>query len=307
MSVADRAGATAALPLAAAIDALLGEPPAVVHPVVWMGKAIGVAEGALQRGSPLVQLFGGALLAGGGAAICYAGGVAIDRLTAGRVWLLPLRALVLKCCLAWRALDLAAARVEVSLGVGDLAGARDGLRWLVSRETVGLSAEQVAAAAVESVAENFSDSLIGPALAYSAGGLGGALAYRWLNTADAMIGYRGRYEWIGKTAARLDDFANLVPARLAALLLIAAGPDRRAGLMALGRDRGQTASPNAGWPMAAMAGLLGRALEKPGHYRLNAGAPAPDAADIAAARRTARLAWLILLAAFLLAHLAWRR
>ncbi|GIW07943.1 MAG: hypothetical protein KatS3mg060_2748 [Dehalococcoidia bacterium] len=144
---------------------------------------------------------------------------------------------LLKCCFAWRALDEAAARVEHCLASGDLSTARAALRSLVSRDTRSLDAGQAAAAAIESLAENYSDSLVAPALAYAAAGLGGAFAYRWLNTADAMIGYRGRYEWAGKPAARLDDAANLVPARLAAGLLIAAGGDRRRAVEVLRRDR----------------------------------------------------------------------
>lgn len=297
----------ATLLLAALIDWGFGEPPPTLHPVVWMGRLIAAAEPLILRGSSHRQLALGGLLAAGGAVAWFALGWTVDRLATRSALWLPLQAWLLKCSLAWRALDEAAAAVERQLRAGDLAGARVALRSLVSRETATLDAEQVAAAAIESVAENVGDSLVGPVLAYLAGGLGGALAYRWLNTADAMVGYRGRFEWAGKPAARLDDLANLLPARLAAALLVAAGGDRRGALRVLAADRRQTASPNAGWPMAAMAGALGRALEKPGHYRLNAAAPPPCSADIAAARRLAGHAWLVFVVALVGALMLRRR
>ncbi|MCS6803185.1 MAG: adenosylcobinamide-phosphate synthase CbiB [Chloroflexota bacterium] len=284
------------LALAALLDWALAEPPSAVHPVVWMGRLLAAAEPALLRGPSSRQLVVGALVAAGGAGGWFVVGRALDQFLVRSALFLPLRAWLLKCCFAWRALDEAAARVEGLLREGRLAAAQTAVQSLVSRETAALDAEQVAAAAIESVAENLGDSLVGPVLAYAVGGLGGAFAYRWVNTADAMVGYRGRFEWGGKAAARLDDLANFVPARLAAALLLLCGGDRRSGLDALRRDRGQTASPNAGWPMATMAGLLGRSLEKPGAYRLNASAPAPGPSDILAARRIVARAWLLLAA-----------
>jgi adenosylcobinamide-phosphate synthase len=129
---------------------------------------------------------------------------------------------------------------------------------------------------VESVAENLTDSVLAPACFYLAFGLPGAAVYRVINTADAMIGYRdGVLEHFGKVAARLDDLLNLVPARLAALVLVTAaltpGFDARAAWSVLRRDRRRTASPNAGWTMSAMAGALGVTLEKRETYRLGDG------------------------------------
>ena len=153
----------------------------------------------------------------------------------------------------------------------------------MSRETRGLSAAEVTSATVESVAENFTDSVAAPLLAYAAGGLPAAWAYRALNTADAMWGYRdARYERFGKVAARLDDAVNLVPARLAAVALAGgaavAGENGSGAARLAWRDHRRTASPNAGWPMAAMAGALDVGLEKRGAYRLG-DAPLPDSVD----------------------------
>jgi adenosylcobinamide-phosphate synthase len=180
--------------------------------------------------------------------------------------------------------------VAADLRADDLAAARLAVGYhLVSRPTAELDARHVASATVESVAENLTDSLVAPALLFLAGGLGAAAAYRVVNTADAMIGYRrGPLEYFGKAAARLDDLLNLIPARLAGLSVVAGaaltGQSGRGALTCLRRARGRTASPNAGWTMSAMAGALGVALEKPGAYRLGAG-ELPVAADIARALR----------------------
>jgi adenosylcobinamide-phosphate synthase len=130
----------------------------------------------------------------------------------------------------------------------------------------------VVSAAVESVAENTGDSLVAPLFYFLLLGVPGAIGYRVVNTLDAMIGYHGKYEYLGKFAARLDDVLNYIPARIAALWLVAAAfIMRKNGCQAWRtalREHGQTESPNAGWPMAAMAGALNTQLEKVGQYRL---------------------------------------
>src|SRR5262249_11437966 len=155
----------------------------------------------------------------------------------------------------------AAAVVGRALAAGDLAAARLGLRSLVSRDTSALDPPLLAAAAVESVAENASDSLVAPLFFFVLGGVPAALAYRACNTLDAPLGHRGEAGWRGEAAARLDDAANLVPARLTAALLVVAsalvGASASGALRAWWRDGARTESPNAGRPMAAMAGALG--------------------------------------------------
>jgi len=147
----------------------------------------------------------------------------------------------------------------------------------------------IAAAAIQSVAENTTDSFVGPWLAFSIFGVPGAVAYRAVNTLDSMLGYRGAYEYLGKVSARLDDLVNLIPARVSALLLLLSGfwqrlPAAR-GWRTLRMDRRLTPSPNAGWTISAMSGLLGVALEKSGHYRIGDGLPDPDSTDIRASVR----------------------
>jgi adenosylcobinamide-phosphate synthase len=180
---------------------------------------------------------------------------------------------------------------------------------IVSRPTAGLDAARVAAAAIESVAENASDSVVAPLFWYAAGGLPAAWVYRAVNTMDAMIGYRNaRYEHLGKAAARLDDALNWVPARLTAWLLVALAPLAGGGAAAarqtMARDGAATASPNAGQPMAAMAGALGVELEKVGHYVLGRGQRLPGPDDL---RRAIRLLRLVSFGAVVLAAAARRR
>ena len=145
----------------------------------------------------------------------------------------------------------------------------------------------MAAAAIESTAENSCDSIVAPFFYYVSFGLPGALAYRAVNTLDAMIGYRGRFEHLGKASARLDDLLNLIPARVCTLLLLlagaASGRSFAQGLRVWRRDRHKTASPNAGQAMAAMAGLLGVRLEKRDDYVLGADLRDAAAADIGGA------------------------
>jgi adenosylcobinamide-phosphate synthase len=278
-----------AVMLAAAIglDLLLGEPPAAVHPVVVTGRAIAALERRAPRRSPAAQLAYGAAMA---VVVPGAAGVAaalVER-WGGRSALGTAGAIVLlKSSFAVRALLAASESVRAPLARGDLDAARAALRSLVSRDTGGLSAPLIAAAAIESLAENLTDSALAPWLAYAVCGLPGAAVYRALNTMDSMIGYRGRYEYLGKAAARADDLANLVPARLGAALIalaapVAGGSTRRAVSTTL-RDHRRTASPNAGWTMAAIAGALDRRLDKVGAYRLGRGGP-PAADDIRRAR-----------------------
>jgi adenosylcobinamide-phosphate synthase len=267
---------------ALALDVVFGEPPAWLHPVVWMGRM----QQALRRLAPkrpLLAFFWGAFMAAAGP--CVFGGLAWLLLAHTHDvvrWILAV--FLLKSAFAVRALAMAGWNVSRPLAAGNLDAARAALGGLVSRDTKVLAAPLVAAAAVESVAENTSDSIVAPFLFYALGGVPGALAYRAINTLDAMIGYRGELEWLGKAAARLDDLVNLVPARVTALLLALAAPLARGSVARAAaiwaRDRRLTESPNAGHPMAAMAGVLGVELEKIGHYRLGGGLRAPEAADV---------------------------
>jgi adenosylcobinamide-phosphate synthase len=296
---------------AIAFDLVFGEPPARLHPVVWIGRF----QSALRRFAsptlaPVPAFAFGLLMALAGPLVFGLGCWWVLSLLA--VAAFPLRIIaaifLLKSAFAARALAAAATAVHVPLARGepsDLAAARAGLRSLVSRDTAELDASEIAGAAIESVAENASDSVVAPLFYYVVGGVPAALAYRAVNTLDAMIGYRGPTEWLGKAAARLDDAANFIPARLTALLLAAAsgaggGSPARALALWL-RDGRKTESPNAGRPMAAMAGALGVELSKRGAYVLGAGMRAPEASDLTRAVRifavAAALAFAVAIAA----------
>ncbi len=302
----------AALAAALLIDVLLGDPPNRYHPVAWMGTAIGWRK-ARARGGRIGRFAWGLGILLGGVGMSALAGWAVERGTAR--WPRWLRAIVLgavlKSTFSLRGLARAAREVHIALTRGDLIEARRALAWhLVSRPTANLSASQVAAATIESVAENTSDGVIAPLFYYGLGGLPAALAYRFVNTADAMLGYRDDvHEWLGKGPARADDALNLVPARLTALALVVAawlrGEDARGAWRVWCRDAGKTSSPNAGHPMSAMAGALGVELEKVGHYRLGRGSPPPHPQDIERAVRLAHTAVLVALMGGVL--LAWWR
>ena len=284
----------AVLLLALLLDLALGEPPNRLHPTVWMGQTVSLA-GRIAPGpqrSPAGQLLAGLLMA---LLLPAAWGALAWAIAAGLSALHPLAYLIvaaalLKTAFSVRMLRRVAARVGRLLAAGDLAAARREMSALVSRDAATLTAGQMAAAAIESVAENITDSVVAPLLAFALFGLPGAAAYRALNTLDSMVGYHGRYEYLGKASARLDDLANLLPARLAALLLCLAiallpGMSGRRAVPIMLAHRRRTESPNAGWTMAAMAGGLGVTLEKTGHYRLGDPAPEPAAPHIRRATR----------------------
>lgn len=276
--------AGAAISVAAALD-LIGELPAHWHPVVWYGTAIGRLERRAPHGERARLAYGGGMILLT-APLAILPAMAVQRLAsrvqttlAGRgharhgiVAAAVLEGAALTPFIALRMLVASGRTVRVALERDDLPAAREALASLVSRERAGLDAPLVAAAAVESLAENLSDSVVAPLLCYALFGLPGAAFYRLVNTFDSMIGYHGQYEHLGKAAARLDDALNFFPARLTAALIVALAPlvggDARAAWQICRRDAARTASPNAGHPMAAAAGALGVQLEKVDHYTL---------------------------------------
>jgi adenosylcobinamide-phosphate synthase len=275
--------AAAVLAGALLFDLVVGEPPNALHPVVWMGNLQGWLRRRAPR-DPAGQLIWGAFMAAAGPVV-FGGGTWLLLRAIHAEWLrIGVAVYLLKSSFAVRALAFAAARVGRALVHGDIDGARVALRSLVSRDVSTLDPPRLAAAAIESVAENTSDSVVAPIFYFLIFGVPGALAYRAANTLDAMIGYHGETEWLGKVAARLDDLLNLIPARLTAAMLVVAsactGASAFGAVRIWWRDGGVTESPNAGRPMAAMAGALGVELEKRGCYKLGAGLPPPSEGDI---------------------------
>jgi adenosylcobinamide-phosphate synthase len=297
--------------LALVLDAILGDPPNRLHPVAAMGTFIRwMARRAPTHGRARQFIYGVFLMLTG-LALFSLPLLALD------VWLKPypwldvvVKAILLKMVFSLRRLLEAGREVEVVLLQGDLPEARRLVSWhLVSRKTGDLDEGRVASATVESLAENLADSFVAPLLAFALGGLPLAWAYRFVNTADAMIGYRDeRHEYLGKFAARLDDVLNWVPSRLSGVLIALAAPvvrgDVKNAWHVMLAQRARTASPNAGWPMSAAAGALGVMLEKISHYRLEGGPSLPDVHTLQRARRLVFAS--AVLAAFVIALLCWR-
>jgi len=266
--------------LALAFDFFPGELPRSVHPVVWMGKLISLMErGVLVRRAG-VQLAGGVAMSlllilafalPSYFLLSFLHGLS---LTAYVV----VAALLLKSTFAFKELRQTALKVRTSLLRNDLEKARSTMPSLVSRDAREMGESEMVSATVESAAENICDSFVAPLFYFLLLGVPGAMAYRAVNTLDAMIGYHGKYEYLGKFAARLDDVLNFLPARISGLLLVAAAylhhKNGRNAWRVMLRDHGATESPNAGWTMSAMAGALRVRLEKTGCYALgNSGGP----------------------------------
>jgi adenosylcobinamide-phosphate synthase len=284
-----------ALGIAWVLDTCFGEPRSAWHPVAWFGRALGGVSARLPTLPPTP-----AFVAGAAAWLLMVGAVAAAawwlqrELLALPAWLgVPLLAVALKPSFAWRMLKDEVRAVEHALGAGLDAGRRQ-IAHVCSRDVSGLSIVEVRETAIETLSENLNDSLVAPLFWFTLLGLPGAWAWRATNTLDAMWGYRGRWEWAGKWAARADDVLAWLPARLAALLLWRPA----IGFRALCEEARRTPSPNGGWPMAAMALRLGVRLGKPGVYRLNA--PGAEADDVAVAR-SLRIAEQASVATFLLA------
>lgn len=297
ISAAGAVGALAIV-LAFCLDRLLGEPPARVHPVVWMGKALS-STGAPWAQSPpatafacgaLVWLVGAALSAGAAWAAVAGIRLAIGTASTGAVLAqAALVALLFKPLLAWRMLRDEVVAVERAVDRGIAAG-RNQLRRLVSRDTSQLSPTEVRESALESLAENLNDSLVAPLFWFAIGGLPAAALYRFANTADAMWGYRGRWEWAGKWAAWADDLLSYVPARLAAAVVALSAWRWPSQLHRVARV---TPSPNGGWPMGMLALALNVRLSKPGVYVLNSAGGAVEPGHLRKALRTCeRSAWI---------------
>ncbi|MCC3245144.1 adenosylcobinamide-phosphate synthase CbiB [Methylocystis sp. WRRC1] len=263
--------------LALAIEAGAGYPDAlfarVGHPVTWFGALIGAMD---RRLNCVGESFAMRRAKGAAALLALVLAALISGFAIQRVLLaLPGGSIALAALasslLAQRSLHVHVSAVARGLSVS-LDEGRRAVSMIVGRDVSRLDASGVARAAIESLAENFSDGVVAPALFLAVFGLPGALVYKAVNTADSMIGHKSeRYLAFGWAAARLDDLLNLIPARLAAGLIAAAacalpGAAPAAAVTAARRDAPRHASPNAGWPEAAMAGALGLALGGPRAY-----------------------------------------
>lgn len=260
--------------LALIADIAFGEPSNTWHPVAWLGKIISLQTRIAPKQGEIKRLvFGITTVLLTSAAIMASACFLLQYLKELNLLLyIVISALLLKFTFSLRGLRQAATSIKKLLSQDNLTEARFNLRSLVSRNTVNLDKNQVVAATVESVAENSCDSFVAPLFYFLLFGVPGAIAYRVINTFDAMIGYHGEYEHLGKFAARLDDVANFIPARITALIIVVSAWLCRKNIsqawQIMLRDHKKTESPNAGWPMSAIAGALEIQLEKAGHYKL---------------------------------------
>ena len=276
------------------LEAALGWPDwlyrRIAHPVVWLGAPISVLETRLNRTgfSHHQRYLFGALTSLIAIGVALSFGLAISILMPDTLWALGLEALIASSLIASRSLYSHVSAIAAPLIRGDINAARHAVSMIVGRDPSQLDEAGIARASLESLAENASDGVIAPLFWGVCFGLPGIAAYKAINTLDSMIGHRSdRYQAFGGFAARLDDLANLIPARLTGFLFAAASLKRSAFTVML-RDARKHRSPNAGWPEAAMAGALGVRLSGPRQYEnhqaeepwLNGSAPDPRGTTI---------------------------
>ncbi|WP_167406634.1 adenosylcobinamide-phosphate synthase CbiB [Bradyrhizobium forestalis] len=310
-------GFAGAMVVAMAVDALLGWPSwlfaRIGHPVTWLGRLIAAIDTAWNRASDPPAWRRAAGVAGALVVIALSGALGwIIQSVLSLGWI----EIVLVGILAWplvalRSLHDHVAAVAKPLSAGNIATARAAVSRIVGRDPTALDEAGIARAAIESLAENASDAVVAPVFWGALFGLPGIFGYKAINTLDSMIGHRSeRHEAFGWAAARIDDVANFIPARLTGFLFVLLAQRRSEALSCMTRNARRHRSPNAGWPEAAMAGALGVRLSGPRIYHgsvtnepwLNEGARDPRAADIGEALAVYRRA--VLLLAGLLAVLA---
>ncbi|MFN3491753.1 MAG: adenosylcobinamide-phosphate synthase CbiB, partial [Anaerolineales bacterium] len=243
--------------LALTLDLLFGDPSNGFHPTAWMGNLIRFLLKFRPHKNSFLEFLYGILIILIGISLTAGAGFTISYIASSLpLWAgILLQALFLKLTISLHGLDNAAKEVQTALQNNNLTEARRLLSWhLVSRDTSQLTESQVCASAIESVAENASDGIIAPLFFYAVGGLPAAFVYRFVNTADSMLGYRDESrEWLGKFPAIFDDVLNFIPARLTGLFIVLSAPFCKASFInawkIMRRDSSQTASPNAGVPM----------------------------------------------------------
>ncbi len=268
---------TVLLLIAFCIDLTIGDPAPVPHPVRWIGRAISMGEAWLRKGrrgtsGPESRALGVVLALAVTATAYILSWLALALAFQISVWLYYLLYIYLIwASLSLRSLALEAGSVISAMKAGDIEVARERLSRIVGRDTASLSEAEVYRAAAETVAENTSDGVVAPLFYLAIGGPPLMLAYKAVNTLDSMTGYRNeRYRDFGWFSARLDDWANWVPARVTALFMVAAslvlGLDWRSSMEVVARDGRNHSSPNAGLPEAAVAGATGVRFGGPASY-----------------------------------------
>lgn len=270
------------LALAILMDIFIGEPPAIIHPVVWTGRIIKYLKNLSFGNKKIFGIFMVVITAG--ISLLAGAGVVISSSYISETFFLLLAAYFLKSTFSFKLLLTSARQIKSKLELKSLINAKKDLKALVSRDTTDLDTSHLSSAVIESISENFVDGIVSPLVFYLILGLPGALAYKAVNTLDSMIGYKNKeFIELGWASARLDDILNWIPARISLIFIFAASIFTGSPINAVKiciRDRALTASPNSGWPMAATAGSLGVKLEKKGHYILGGEFREPVPEDI---------------------------
>ena len=265
------------------LDFTLGDPKNKYHPTAWIGSLIAKLTPICKSSSDNLEKLGGitliifACFIVGGILVLFDFGInliTIDYLSA--IISVIVGGILLKTTLAIKGMEKHALAVVDSLETNDISSARDNLSMIVKRNTKNLDKNHVFSGVVESVSENTVDGITGPLFYFGLFGLPGAFIYRVINTADSMIGYKTTiFKNIGWFAANCDKILNFLPARLTGLAMILSamilGHDWKESYKIMIRDGRKTSSPNAGYPMAAIAGALGTKIEKINHYSLGDG------------------------------------
>src|ERR671910_2160192 len=258
------------------IDWLFGDPPNRYHPVAWLGQLISFFLPTLKGGSEKAKgtIFAISLVIIIALAVHFLVFASMD--LAGLIELVIVSAIIFKITIAMKGMERHTKAIVNCLEACDLEATRHNLSMIVRRKTDDLDEQHILSATIECISESTVDGITGPIFYYSLFGPAGAFAYRAINTLDSMAGYPDDYfKNIGWMSARLDTAANYIPARMTAFLMVIAakilGADWKNSLNILQRDHDKTSSPNAGYPMATMAGALRIRLEKIGHYTLGEG------------------------------------
>jgi len=265
------------------LDFLIGDPKTKYHPTAWIGKLIAVLVPFTRNNSPKKELFGGILIVFAVVAIVSTLLVALDfgisLLTIDIVSLvvsIAVSSILLKTTIAIRGMQKHALAVVDALEKDDLDSARNHLSMIVKRNTKHLDKNHISSAVLESVSENTVDGITGPLFYYAIFGLPGAFVYRAINTIDSMVGYKtSLFRNIGWFGANCDTILNYIPSRLTALVMILSalilGYNWKESFYIMRRDVKKLESPNAGFPIAALAGALGTKLEKINYYAVGDG------------------------------------
>ena len=260
------------------LDFLIGDPKTKYHPTAWIGKLIAVLVPFTRNNSPKKELFGGILIVFIVVAIVSTLLVALDfgisLLTIDIVSLvvsIAVGSILLKTTIAIRGMQKHALSVVDALEKDDLDSARNHLSMIVKRNTKHLDKNHISSAVLESVSENTVDGITGPLFYYAIFGLPGAFVYRAINTIDSMVGYKtSLFRNIGWFGANCDTILNYIPSRLTGLVMILSalilGYNWKESFYIMRRDGKKLESPNAGFPIAALAGALGTKLEKINYY-----------------------------------------